>query len=99
MTESFVGLEGAEERCNDQSGYEGRRRKDRLREFRAGWRRGANKKSFEDPSTLDSLTWHNLGWRLGWMIGGKKDTDERLEAIFDQLALQYRESGRVEWEE
>lgn len=98
MTGSFVGLEGAEERGNEFSGYEGQRRKARFREFGKGWRRGANKEAFDGPSTLDILTWHNLGWRLGWMLGGGRDTDERLEAIFDQLVCQYQESGRVEWE-
>jgi hypothetical protein len=99
MAKRFTGLEGIEGRCREKSGYEDQRRKARLREFKKGWRMGSGKKTFEDSSTLDTLSWHNLGWRLGWMLGGKGDTDDRLEAIFDQLVLQYQESGRVQWSE
>ena len=96
MTKRFTGLEGIEGRCPEPSGYESKRHQARLREFKKGWYLGRDKKTFKDPSTLDTLTWHNLGWRLGWMLGGEKDADDRLDAIFDQLVLQYRDSGRVE---
>ncbi len=69
MIKQFAGLEGIEGRCREQSGYKGKRRKARLREFKKGWKLGSKKKTFEDPSTLGTITWHNLGWRLGWMLG------------------------------
>lgn len=93
----FPGLEGSEGRCQYGRCYEGRKRSARLREFRTGWRHGADNKMFGESATLEKLTWHNVGWRLGWMLGGAGDTDERLEAIFDRLVDQYQHSGRVVW--
>lgn len=39
-----------------------------LRAFRTGWKRGANKEPYS-PRVLETLTWQNLGNRLGLKLG------------------------------
>ncbi len=37
--------------------------------FREGWKKATKGEQYDDPSTLDRLTWENLGYRLGKILG------------------------------
>lgn len=41
---------------------------DRLGAFKAGWTNAEKGEQF-NSSTLESLSWHNLGWRMGMLFG------------------------------
>lgn len=41
---------------------------DRLGSFKAGWTKAENGERFSS-GTLEQLSWHNLGWRLGTLFG------------------------------
>ena len=47
---------------------------DRLGAFKGGWTKAANGETFGD-STYESLSWHNLGWRLGRLFDYNSDHD------------------------
>jgi hypothetical protein len=47
---------------------------DRLGAFKAGWTKAANGETF-GQSTYESLSWHNLGWRLGRLFDYNSDHD------------------------
>lgn len=47
---------------------------DRLGAFKSGWTKAANGETFRD-STYESLSWHNLGWRLGRLFDYNSNHD------------------------
>jgi 5-methylcytosine-specific restriction protein A len=57
-------------------------------QFKAGWEDAAIREKTYDEETLQRLTWHNLGYRLG-LLSGPRSTEEIYE-IFVMLAKLYR---------
>ncbi|MFC6720271.1 endonuclease/exonuclease/phosphatase family protein [Halobacteriaceae archaeon SHR40] len=47
--------------------------------FKSGWTKAVNGESMGDA--LDSLTWYNLGWRLGMLFG--EVTNEQKQALYE----------------
>ncbi len=43
--------------------------------FREGWNKGAKRpvEDYDDPNTLDQLTWENLGYRLDRAVGSASE--------------------------
>lgn len=46
-----------------------------LQAFRTGWNRGASKKTYT-PRVLETLTWQNLGNRLGLKLGNTSPEEQ-----------------------
>lgn len=65
----------------------------RQREFRRGWREGAEGRSYA-PTTLERLTWRNLGFRLGRSLGSVHV--DQVDATFDWLADEFARTSRVD---
>lgn len=65
---------------------EGRRRGN----FRAGWKDAAQREKQYKPSALNTLTWQNLGYRLGLIFGDIPDSE--IDAAFNLLASQFHKS-------
>jgi exonuclease III len=56
-------------------------------QFKAGWRAAVAGEEYAD-STLERLTWHNLGWRLGRLFG---ETDEpMIEELYEWCVKQQK---------
>jgi len=53
---------------------------DRQAAFKRGWT-DADKGAEYIEGTLDELTWHNLGWRLGQLFG--ETSDESKQEMFE----------------
>lgn len=47
---------------------------DRLGAFKGGWTKATNGETFQS-STYETLSWHNLGWRLGRLFDYNPDHD------------------------
>lgn len=58
-------------------------------QFRAGWDDASKRGEVYAESTLEGLTWHNLGYRLGQTFGSQEP--ERIDGVFDILADLYEE--------
>jgi hypothetical protein len=52
-------------------------------QFRVGWRRG----KISEGRLKEQLTWHNLGFRLGKLLGPKSDSE--IDEIYEQFAAHY----------
>lgn len=58
---------------------------DRLGSFKAGWTKAEDGETFT-AETLEQLSWHNLGWRLGTLFG---ETPTELKAeLYDWCVRQ-----------
>lgn len=62
----------------------------RLRNFREGWTHAVAGRVYTQD-TLSNLTWQNLGWRLGSVVGAA--SDPLIEEIYDWCVRQQREAG------
>lgn len=62
-------------------------------QFKAGWRDRAERGRLYSESALESLTWHNLGYRLGEKFGAR-DGDE-IDEAFECFARHYVSRGRI----
>ena len=62
----------------------------RLRNFRAGWGHAAEGREYTSE-TLAQLTWQNLGWRLGSVLGAT--SVELIDEMYDWCVRQQVESG------
>lgn len=59
---------------------------DHCQNFREGWNKGARKEHYEDErKALDRLTWENLGYRLGWILGSA--SEPFIDAMFSMCSL------------
>ncbi len=59
--------------------------RNRLRAFRSGWTDAVNGRQFT-PDTLTRVTWTNVGWRIGQVIGQtNQDVQEQLFNILADL--------------
>jgi 5-methylcytosine-specific restriction endonuclease McrA len=64
--------------------------------FRAGWEDAAERLRVYEAETLERLTWHNLGYRLGRRFG--RQPAEQIDEAFEILAGLYDREGRLgEW--
>lgn len=62
---------------------------DRLGSFKAGWTEAEKGKEY-GADTLETLSWHNLGWRLGKLFG---DSSPKLKReLYEWSVRQQRES-------
>ncbi len=59
-------------------------------QFRVGWKAATGEARIYSESTLESLTWNNLGYRLGKKLGNKND--DEINKIFESFANHYLES-------
>lgn len=59
--------------------------RNRLRAFRTGWTEALNGRHF-NANTLANVTWTNLGWRMGQLLGSQdQQTQEQLFTILADL--------------
>jgi hypothetical protein len=56
-------------------------------QFRSGWEDFTVRGEEYRPATLQRLTWHNIGYRFGTMIGPQ--TAEQIDAVYEHLARLY----------
>ena len=56
-------------------------------QFRSGWEDFTVRGEEYRPATLQRLTWHNIGYRFGKMIGPQ--TAEQIDAVYEHLARLY----------
>ena len=57
-------------------------------QFRKGWHRAVKGKKGYTASTLNRLTWNNLGYRMGQRYGTKNL--QEVVAAYEQFALHYQ---------
>jgi hypothetical protein len=62
-------------------------------QFKAGWRDAAERGRVYVESTLESLTWHNLGYRVGEKFGARDGSD--IDEAFHCFARHYELRGRI----
>jgi hypothetical protein len=68
----------------------------RFGNFKAGWRAAVN--GDEYVQVLDNLTWQNLGWRLGKLLGDVdefENADERYREMFEWCVEQWRSGAKT----
>lgn len=72
--------------------YDVRRPPDERRRgrFRAGWQEAAEDEKVYTEKTLERLTWQNLGYRLGKLVG--QGSPERIEQTYEILSELYKRS-------
>jgi len=67
--------------------------RNRLRAFRAGWTQAVNGRRYT-AETLNTVTWTNLGWRIGHALGPtKQDIREQLFNILADLQTAEQRPG------
>ena len=59
--------------------------------FREGWRKATTGEKYTDD-TLESLTWGNLGYRLGSLFGSTKD--DLITELYDWCVEQQAEANK-----
>lgn len=64
---------------------------DRIGSFKAGWTKAENGEEF-GSNTYESLSWHNLGWRLGKLFG--ESTPELKRELYEWCVKQQEQSSR-----
>lgn len=67
----------------------------RCARFSIGWDNAVRGKHYGRP-TLKKLTWHNLGWRLGKLLG--RGSPETIERMYHLCAKLQSEAARLRTE-
>jgi hypothetical protein len=61
-------------------------------QFKGGWREATERGRVYRENTLERLTWHNLGYRLGEKFGARDGDD--IDETFECFAHHYESRGR-----
>ena len=61
------------------------------RNFHWGWKDAVNGRTYDPETCLNALTWHNLGWRLGKVLGPA--SPEMVDSFFEVCVAQ--QAGRL----